>query len=118
MHVADPTKVRSAIPFSIADRVLRGLVAVDFVLLVLTFVPVFSGIGQDPGLADRWWGSARVGGWRADVAWMCGSSLLVLVGGLPGGAELGLRRRTVVVCRLWLPCFVLYVGYTVFHMFG
>lgn len=103
---------------STTDRALRSLLAVDLVLLVLTFIPAFSGIGQQPGLADRLWGGVRLGGWRADVVWMCGSSLLIVASGLPRRTIPGLRRTTVVLCRLWLPCFAIYLGYTLTHMFG
>ena len=41
---------------------LRGLLAMDFALFVLTFIPAFSGIGPEPGLADRLLGNYRFGG--------------------------------------------------------
>ncbi len=44
--------------------ILRGSLAVDFALCVLTFIPAFSGIGREPGLADRLLGNYRFGGWR------------------------------------------------------
>jgi hypothetical protein len=101
-----------------ADWTLRGILAVNFVLLVLTFVPAFSGIGPEPGLADRLWGNVRLGGWRADVAWMFVSSLFVFARGLRWPREPGARRATAILCWGWLPCFVVYLRYTVIHMFG
>ena len=59
------------------------MLSVDFVLFVLTFIPAFSGIGSEPGLADRILGNYRFGGWRADVAWMCASSVFIVAVGLP-----------------------------------
>ena len=101
-----------------ADWVLRAVLALDFLLLVLAFVPAFSGIGPEPGLAERLWGNVRLGGWRADVVWMVGSSVFILAGALRGTTERGARRTTSLLCWAWLPLFVIYVGYTLIHMFG
>ncbi len=114
----DTVNGASAGPASTIDWILRGVLTVDLALFVLTFVPAFSGIGPAPGLADRLWGSVRFGGWRADVVWMCGSTVLIVAGGLRGIGEHGPRRTTSVLCWSWLPCFVVYLGYIVVHMFG
>ena len=108
----------SHLKMTAADWALRGVLAVNVALLALSFVPAFSGIGPEPGLADRLWGNLRFGGWRADVVWMCGSTLLIFAGGLRWTRERGARRTTSVLCWLWLPCFVGYLGYALLHMFG
>ena len=100
------------------DWVLRGVLAVNFILLILSFIPTFSGIGSEPGLADRLWGNLRLAGWRADVVWMCVSTLLIFAGGLRWTRERGARRTTSILCWAWIPCFFGYLGYALVHMFG
>jgi hypothetical protein len=98
--------------------ILRGLLAVNFALFVLTFVPAFSRIGPEPGLADRLLGNYRFGGWRADVVWMCASSLLIIAAGLPWIMGNRSAKITRVAWFLWLACYPFYLFYTVIHMFG
>jgi hypothetical protein len=102
----------------VADWLLRGLLVVNFTLFALTFIPAFSGIGPKAGVADRWWGDYRFDGWRADVLWMCLSSVVIFAGAFRWTAAPGAWRRTSNLCRIWLACFVVYVGYVVIHMFG
>ena len=109
---------RSPERMSAGDWIIRGLLAINAALLVLTFVPAFSGTGAAPGLADRLWGNYRYGGWRADVVWMCGSTVVILVGGLRPTVEVGAERTTSRLCWAWLVCFFFYLGYVVMHMFG
>ncbi|HKW12230.1 MAG TPA: hypothetical protein VJO33_17720 [Gemmatimonadaceae bacterium] len=113
---------------STSEWILRGVLAVNFALLVLSFVPAFSGIGQpEPGVADRLWGNYRFDGWRADVVWMCVSTvicllrvyLVIVVRGPTWTRERGSRRITSILCWVWLACFFfLYLPYTLMHMFG
>jgi hypothetical protein len=98
--------------------ILRGLVAVDFALFVLTFFPAFSGIGGGPGLADRLFGDYRFGGWRADVVWMCASSVFIFFTGLVWVGKNRSARITFVAWCLWIGCFPLFLFYIVIHMFG
>jgi hypothetical protein len=101
------------------DWLLRSVLAMNVVLLGLTFLPAFSGSGATPGLADRLWGDIRYGGYRADVVWMCGTTLLLIVAGVVlRTRQPGARRTTSLLCLYWLPCFAVYLGYTVTHMFG
>jgi hypothetical protein len=99
------------------DWIIRGLLVVDGVLFILSFIPAFSGVGPEPGLADRIWGHDS-GGFRGDVVWMCLSTVVILVGGLRPTAEPGAERTTSNLCWAWLACFVVYLGYVVTHMFG
>jgi hypothetical protein len=98
--------------------ILRGLLAVDFAIFVLTFISAFSGIGQEPGLADRLLGNYRFGGWRADVVWMCASSVFIFATGLPWVIENRTAKITRIAWCLWLACFFFYLFYIVLHMFG
>lgn len=102
----------------ISGWILRGLLAVDFVLFVLTFIPAFSGIGPEAGLADRLLGNYRFGGWRADIVWMCASSVLIIATGLPRIRENRSAKVTRIAWCLWLTCFPFYLFYIVLHMFG
>jgi hypothetical protein len=98
--------------------ILRGLLAVDFALFVLSFIPAFSGIGPEPGITDRLLGNYRFGGWRADVVWMCASSVFIIVIGLRWIRENRSANITRIAWLLWLACFPIYLIYTVIHMFG
>jgi hypothetical protein len=98
--------------------ILRGFLAVDFAFFVLSFVPAFSGIGPKPGIADRLLGNYRLGGWRADVVWMCASSVFIIAVGLPWIRENQSANITRIAWFLWLACLPIYLIYTVIHMFG
>jgi hypothetical protein len=128
----DAARSASPLQMSTSDWILRGVVAVNFGLFVLSFVPAFSGIGQpEPGMADRLWGNFRFDGWRADIVWMSVSTawvlcvcllrayLVIVVGGPTWTRERGPRRTTSILCWMWLACFFfLYLPYTLMHMFG
>ena len=98
--------------------ILRGLLAVNFVLFITTFFPAFSGIGREPGLADRLLGNYRFGGWRADVVWMCASSVFIIAAGLPWIVKNRPAKITRIAWCIWLVCFPLYLFYIFRHMFG
>jgi hypothetical protein len=103
--------------------VLCAVIAVNFMLFVLTFVPAFSGIGRNPGLADRLWGSHTVGGWRADVVWVVTSTVVIFFLGLAYAASPSAKRSPaykliVTSCAVWLGCFIVYVVYVFIHMMG
>jgi len=121
----------SASRMSTFDLFVRGILVVNFALLVLSFVPAFSGTGREPGAADRLLGDYRLDGWRADLVWMWLSTawifcvcilrayLVIVVGGPSWPRARGARRTTSVLCWAWLACFVfLYVPYTFAYMFG
>jgi hypothetical protein len=107
----NPAKMR------VVDWVVRGLIAINVALLILTFVPAFSGTGAKPGMADRLWGDYRYGGFRGDVVWICVSTIVILVGGLRPTDGPGAERTTSNLCVLWLPCFLSYLLYVLVHMF-
>ena len=102
-----------------ADWLLSGLVAVNLALFVVMFVPAFSGIGGNgPGVADRLWGNYRLAGWRADVVWVCASTLVILRAAIGPARDRWISRLTSALCRVWIGCFAAYVGYALLHMFG
>ena len=98
--------------------IIRALLAVNFALFLLTFIPAFSGIGAEPGLADRLWGNYRFDGWRADVVWMCASTMFIFATGLMWIRKNRSARITIIAFCLWLVCFLFYLYYITFHMFG
>ena len=100
------------------DWMLRGVLAVNVALFVLSFFPAFSGLGPTPGWADRLWGNYRLGSWRADFVWMCMSTVLLSVAGLPRTRDRSARTTTRMLCWAWLACFAIYLCYTLLHMFG
>jgi hypothetical protein len=77
----------------ILERVMCAVIAVNFALFMLTFVPAFSGIGQQPGLADRLLDNYRVAGWRADIVWVITSSAVLLFFAVTYTASPSARRR-------------------------
>lgn len=93
------------------------MLALDVAVLILTVIPVFSGKDPMPGLVDQLWGKERFGGFRADVVWMCVSTIVILVGGLRPTIEPGAERTTSNLCWAWLACFIFYLCYIVTHMF-
>lgn len=99
------------------DFIVRGIMALDLILLILTFIPTFSGLGPEPGMADRLWGTYRIGFWRIDFVWMCVSTVGILAGGLRPTVERGSERTTSNLALAWLPCFFIYICYIVMHMF-
>jgi hypothetical protein len=103
--------------------ILCAVIAVNFILFVLTFVPAFSGIGAQPGLADRLWGNHRFGNWRADVAWIFASTVVIFFLALAYAGSPSVRRSraykpVLTSCAVWLGCFIVYVVYIFIHMMG
>ena len=112
------------------DWVLCGVLTVNFALLVLSFVPAFSGFGYDLGVAVRWWRGYRLDGWRPDFVWMCASTAMVLcvcllrafvaivVGGPSRTRKRGARSGASFLCWVWVACFfVLYLPNVAAHLF-
>src|SRR5437660_3147111 len=81
--------------------ILRAVLVVNFVLFISAFIPAISGIGPQPGLFDRLWGNYRLGGWRADVVWMCTSTMFIAAGGVKWIRGRGSDRATAVLCGVW-----------------
>ena len=100
------------------DRILRGVLAVNFALFILSFIPAFSGSWREPGLFDRLWGNYRLAGWRADFVWMGVSTLFIAVVGATSIREFRYHKTTAILCLVWLACFLFYLNYCVHHMFG
>lgn len=106
------------------DRIVRGVLVINFALFILSFIPAFSGIGQhDPGFADDLWGKYRLDGWRGDFVWVCASTLLILVASMPfivvGGVTSNKEpryHRTAILSLVWMACFLVYLGYMLVNM--
>jgi hypothetical protein len=103
------------------DWILRGLLAINVALVVVTLMPESSGIRQ---LADRLWGNYRLDGWSADVVWVCASTPFVVIASIPfivvgGVIEIKERyfHKTAIFCVAWLACLPFYMGYMLLHAF-
>ncbi len=104
-------------------KTFRAAFAADTLLVLVTFfVPAFSGIGSEPGLADRIFPN-RSGGFRGDVLWIFWSglalsfwSVLMIVRALKE------RDRAdsldAVLGTVWIAEYFCYVGWTFIHMMG
>lgn len=57
--------------------VLRVVIALNFVLIILSFFPWFEGTEQKPGVADEIFGRYRLGGFRADFVWLTVSTVVI-----------------------------------------
>jgi hypothetical protein len=102
---------------------IGAIIAVNFILFVLTFVPAFSGMGAGPGLADRLWDDYRFRGWRADIVWVVASTAGIVILALTyclATSDKGTRARKLVLasCAVWLVCFLVYANYVLTHMMG
>jgi hypothetical protein len=98
--------------------ILRSVLAVNFLLFVLTFIAAFSGIGREPGLADYLWGNYRFDGWRADVAWIFVSSVFIFTTGRSWIRKNRSEEITQTAWSIWKVCFPIYLFYIFIHMFG
>lgn len=95
------------------DRILRGLLAVNFALFILSFIPAF-----------RLWSLPALDGWRLDFVWVCASTVFVVVASIPfiavgGVTEIKERRyhRTAILCLVWIGCFLFYFVYNLLNSF-
>ena len=98
------------------DLILRGAVAINFVLFSLSFIPAY-----------RLWGNPdqlTLSGFRIDFAWVCISTLFIVVASIPFMVVGGITEtreprfhRTAVLCLAWLMCFLIYLGYNLVNAF-
>lgn len=108
------------------DWFVRGVLAINFALCILSFVPSYSGIGQrDPGFSARLPGANFLYGWSADFLWICVSTPFIVVASVPfilrgGVTEIRERRyhRTAILCLVWIPCFLIYFFYNLANTFA
>lgn len=77
--------------FTWLDQALRTTAIFNLALISLSFTKWFSGDPEGSGVADRLFGHIRLGGWRADVAWLLLSSCLLFFAFLYSLVEI---RRT------------------------
>lgn len=107
------------------DRIVRGVLVINFLLFILSFIPAWSGIGQrQPGFSDRLWGAHLLYGWSADFLWVCASTLFIAVASIPFvaiGGVIAIKDRsyhkTAIFCLVWLGCFLFYLGYNLLNTF-
>lgn len=100
----------------VLDLILRSVLAVNFLLFFLSFIPAY----------QRWPNPAKLdlGGFRIDFVWVCISTLFIVVASIPFFVVGGIAqtkqarfRRTAILCLLWLVCFLIYLGYSLLNAF-
>ena len=99
------------------DRTLRGVLAINFALFVLTFIPAFDGI-------YRLWRNKTLDNFNPTFVWVCASTVFVVIASTPfivvGGVTETKERhyhKTAIFCLVWLACFLFYFGYMWLHAF-
>jgi hypothetical protein len=91
---------------------LRIAVALNFVRFALSFSPQFEGTAQTAGTIDRLLGPYTVGTFRADFAWLIGSTMIIFPAAFYFArvSEKNPRARLdAVLCLAWTAAFVVYV---------
>ena len=97
--------------------VLRATIVLNFVRFALSFVPRFEGTAVNGGIADRLFGAYTVIYFRADFAWLLGSTILILVATfyLARNSKDDPRARfDVVLGWSWVIAFAIYVIKSIF----
>jgi hypothetical protein len=78
MTELQPVPSQSGQRDQIIMRVLRVVIALNFIRFALSFLPWFEGTATQPGLADEVFGRYRIGGFRADFVWLIVSTVVIL----------------------------------------
>jgi hypothetical protein len=98
--------------YPVLTWVLRGILVLDFVRFALSFSAEFEGTARRPGIIDKLVGSYTVLYFRADFAWLLGSTILVLPATFYFWAvsrrNLG-ARLDLYLCLGWLVAFAIYL---------
>ena len=102
-----------------SDQLNRGLrpfltavVGFNLLLIAVSFTAWFSGTEKSLGFADRVFGTARLGGFRADFAWLLLSSAVLFLGLLffiAGSRRSRIARVNAMLCLANVLAFVLYL---------
>jgi hypothetical protein len=59
--------------------VFRTAIVLNFLRFALSFVPKFEGTAKSAGIADKLFGAYTVGTFRADFAWLIGSTMVIFL---------------------------------------
>jgi hypothetical protein len=76
--------------------VFRAAIALNFVRFALSFFPKFEGTAESAGIADKLFGAYTVIFFRADFAWLIGSTMVIF----PATLYLAKTLRTDPQARL------------------
>jgi len=109
--------IRAVIPSNNLERVIRAMIALDLFLILLAWFHWFEGSDGAPGAVDALFGSMRLGGFRADVVWLVGSSVAIGLS-IPFLMDLmsSTRKATVLLCVVELPAFTVYLHRLFTHL--
>jgi hypothetical protein len=91
---------------------LRIAIVLNFVRFALSFIPRFEGTAQRAGIIDRLLGSSTVFFFRADFAWLLGSTMVIFLATLyfvRASKKDSRARLDAVLCQMWIVAFVVYL---------
>jgi len=97
--------------------VFRAALALNFVRFALSFVPKFEGTAARAGIADELFGAYTVGFFRADFAWLIGSTIVLFAATLYFAKDSENdpeARLDVLLGWTWIVAFVIYVIKSIF----
>jgi hypothetical protein len=89
----------------------------NFARFALSFVPKFEGTAARAGIADKLFGEYTVGGFRADFAWLFGSTIVLFAATFyfaKNSENDPQSRLDVLLGRTWIVAFVIYVIKSIF----
>lgn len=91
---------------------LRAAIALNFVRFALSFVPKFEGTAASAGIADKLFGAYTVGFFRADFAWLIGSTIVIFAATFYFAKDSRNdphARLDVLLGWTWIVAFVIYI---------
>ena len=97
--------------------VFRTAIALNLVRFALSFVPKFEGTAKSAGIADKLFGAYTVGTFRADFAWLIGSTMVIFLATFhfaKFSKDDPRARLDVLLGRTWTVAFVIYVIKSIF----
>lgn len=97
---------------SFVTFLFRGIVAINFTRFALLFSPRFEGSESHAGEADRLFGAYRIGGFRADFAWLVATTLLIVLSLFYFRSNIRKERSTrfdTFLGGAWVAAFVIYI---------
>ena len=97
--------------------VFRAAIALNFVRFALSFVPKFEGTAARAGIADKLFGAYTVGFFRADFAWLIGSTIVLFAATFYFAKDSEndpQARLDVLLGWTWIVAFVIYLIKSVF----
>jgi hypothetical protein len=112
MDTARSSSRDGIVPSSLFGAIIRGVIAVNLIMVSLSWWPWFEGTATKPGEVDRLLSSVRLGGFRADFVWLMISTLFIFLAVfffLKDARRSGSARITTALCVLEILAFCSFV---------